>query len=76
MVDWELCVPLPDGSEAKIEQRNAYQCEETLGVWSCPAGTEDKQYEKILGRINKWHVRTKNGHLPAKFAWVSYQLKP
>ena len=42
MVDWELCVPLPDGSEARIEQRNAYECEETLGVWSCPADTEDK----------------------------------
>ena len=75
MVDWELNVPLPDGTEAPIKQRSVYDCEETLGVWSCPAGTEDKQYEKILGRMEKWHGRTINGHLPAKFAWVSYRLK-
>ena len=68
-------VPLPDGSEAAIKQRSVYDCKETLGVWSCPAGTENKQYKKILGRMEKWHSRTVNGHLPAKFAWVSYRLK-
>ena len=75
MVDWELNVPLPDGSEAAIKQRSVYDCKETLGVWSCPAGTEDKQYKKILGRMETWHSRTVNGHPPATFAWVSYHLK-
>ena len=75
MVNWELYVPLPDSSEVTIKQRSVFDCEETLGVWSCPAGTEDKQYEKILGRMEKWHSRTVNGHLPAKFALVSYRLK-
>ena len=45
MVDWELYVPHPDGSEAGIQQKNVYDCEETLGVWSCPTGTDYKQYE-------------------------------
>jgi hypothetical protein len=74
-VDWELLVPLPDGSEEPIQQYDVHHCEKTLGVWSSPSGEEGSQLEKIAERVEKWTCRTANGHLPAKFAWVSYKLK-
>ena len=74
-VDWELLVPLPDGSEEPIQQYDVHHCEKTLGVWSSPSGEEGSQLEKIAERVEKWTSRTANGHLPAKFAWVSYKLK-
>ena len=74
-VDWEMKVPVPDGPDALIKQKDVHACEETLGVWSCPAGSEDKQYKKITDRVEKWTSRTSNGHLPARYAWVSYKLK-
>ena len=52
-----------------------HHCKETLGLWSCPAGTEDKQYGKITDHVEKWTSRTSNGHLTAHYAWVSYKLK-
>ena len=42
---------------------------------SCPAGTEDKQYNKITDRVEKWTSWTSNVHLPARYAWVSCKLK-
>ena len=75
MVDYKIYVLLPDGSKAPIKQRNACDREETLNVWSGPAGTEDKQHQKILDRVEKLHVWMLNGHLREKIAWVSYRLK-
>ena len=68
-------VSVPDGPDDLIEQKDVHHCDEILGVWSCPAGTDDKQYEKIVNQVEKWTSRTSNGHLPARYAWVSYKLK-
>ena len=74
-VTWELYVPLPDGTHASIENKGPTESVETLGVWSCPAGLDDKQLKKIYDKCETWVTRTSNGHLPAKYSWVSYRLK-
>lgn len=52
-VDWELLVPLPDGSEEPIQQYDVHHCEKTLGVWSSPSGEEGSQLEKNRGKGGK-----------------------
>ena len=72
----EMLVPMPDGSFETITQVDVHEPKEMLGVWGCPAGDDTKHLEeKVVGRVAKWITRTKNGHLPSKFAWVSYRFK-
>ena len=66
-VDWEIMVSVPDGPDALIEQKDVHHCEETLGVWRCPAGIEDKQYKKIVNLVEKWTSRTSNSNLLARY---------
>jgi hypothetical protein len=75
MVDWEMMVRLPDDTEEPIAMRGVHHEEEMLGVWSSPAGDEKEQTAKITKRVEKWTTRTGNGHLPAKYAWMSYKMK-
>jgi hypothetical protein len=73
-VDWELLVPLPDGSEELIQQYDAHHCKKILGMWLSPSGEEGSQ----LGRFwNGWKNELPDGEWssPGKFAWVSYKLK-
>ena len=59
-----------------VTQVDVHEPKEMLGVWGCPAGDDTKHLEeKVVGRVAKWITRTKNGHLPSKFAWVSYRFK-
>ena len=67
---------MPDETLVPIKQLSVYETREMLGVWSCPSGDDTKHIEeKILKRVHTWTNRTKNGHLPAKFAWASYRFK-
>ena len=76
MKHFDLSIPLPDDSMVGIQQLDVNEPREMLGVWSCPAGTDDKHLEeKVLGRMQKFITRVTNGHLPSKFAWVAYQFK-
>ncbi len=75
-VDWEMCVLLPDETHAPIEQKSADTAVETLGVWGCPSGEDNNQISKLVNRATLWTAGTKNGHLAAKYAWVSYRLNP
>ena len=44
----------------------------------CPAGGSATQLEATKTKIGDWINRMKNGHLPVKWAWVTYkyQLRP
>ena len=42
-----LTVPLPDGTESKIDQLPVTQSKKTLGMWANPAGDRKKQLEVI-----------------------------
>ncbi|KAL7524255.1 hypothetical protein ACHAXR_006735, partial [Thalassiosira sp. AJA248-18] len=71
-----MLIPMPDGSLETIKQLDVDVSKEMLGVWSCPSGDDSKHMqEKVIGRATKWLHRTLNGHLPAKYAWISYRFK-
>ena len=67
-----LTVPLPDGSDAEIEQLPVDEAKKTLGVWTNPAGICQKQLDVFHDVMEKWTNRLSAGKLPAKWAWVSY----
>lgn len=74
--EWELVVPLPDGSHCTIDQVAYDKSMKMLGVWSCPAGLDAVHLnENIVGKMVTWIDRTRNGHLPASLVWRSYKWK-
>jgi hypothetical protein len=44
----------------------------TLGIWTNPAGLCAKQLEIIHSKIENGVDHLSFGHLPVKWAWVSY----
>ena len=41
----------------------------------CPAGGNATQLKTIKEKVKEWMNRMKNGHLPAKWAWVAYKYQ-
>lgn len=75
-VEWELTIPLPDGSRHPIVQQDVRESKKMLGIWSNPAGNDKKHLEEVvLKKYRTWIDRSKNGHLPAKLNWISYYFK-
>lgn len=75
-VEWDLLIPMPDGSKQPINQLDVHDAQKMLGVWSCPSGKDKKHLdENIVKKYKTWIDRSKNGHLPAKLNWTSYSLK-
>ena len=75
LVDFDLVIPMPDGSFESIAQENVYKSKKTLGVWDCPAGGNAAHLEVIGKKMETWSMRTKNGHLPSHMAWTSYRFQ-
>ena len=67
-----LTVPLPDGTEAKINQLPVTKSKKTLGAWMNPAGNCSKQLKVIHDVTEKWANQLSAGRLHVKWAWVSY----
>ena len=77
MVNQTLTVPLSDGSQIPIIQIEVGKAEEMFGVYSCTSGDNTVHINlKTIAQEETWTTnRTKNSHLPSKFAWVSYKFK-
>lgn len=74
--EWEMVIPLPDGTSCSIEQIPCDKARKMLGVWSCPSGNDSTHLaENVVGKMVTWIERTKNGHLPASLVWRSYRWK-
>lgn len=83
--DMQLDIVLPDGSTEGIVLLPATASRVTLGVATSPDGIDDHhlkapgqakdKWKSIATRAQVWADRLKNGHLPSKFAWVSYRLQ-
>ena len=65
MVDYELMIPLPDGSLAPIEQKDVTTGTETLRVIDSPAGGNQEHLARVHDKMKEWITRMRNGHLPA-----------
>ena len=75
-VDWALSIPLPDGTSCLIDQKDSNEAMKMLGVWSCPEGLDATHLQGgVIEKMMTWINRTRNGHLPAKPAWISYKWK-
>jgi len=76
LVDWGLSIPLPDGNRKEIARANVDEAKKMLGIWSCPTGKDKKHIEtNIIQKYKTWVDRSKNGHLPTKLNWISYNYK-
>jgi hypothetical protein len=72
--NWQLEIPLSNGSSTPIQQIAPTVPQKMLGVWSFPTGDNNKHVQdNIIARYKKWVNRSKNGHLPSKLNWMSYR---
>ena len=74
-VDYELFVPMPDGSYEQITREDVFTSKKTLGVWDCPAGGNAEHLKQMHDKMDVWIQRMKNGHVPSHMAWVAYRLQ-
>ena len=63
-----ITVPLADGTDATIDHLPVEEARKTLGIWTNPAGTCDKQLDAITSALQTWSDRLTVGRLPAKWA--------
>jgi hypothetical protein len=84
-LDYNLQIKLPDGTLESIELLEPGDAKVTLGVATCPSGDDSfhltapgsarDKWKSVETRSEVWLMRLKNGHLPSKYAWVSYRLQ-
>ena len=76
--DYEMMVPMPDGSVAKIDHLPVTQARETLGVWSSPDGNAKETLAKMKEKGQEWIDSAKEGHLLRRDVWflVDVQFWP
>ena len=67
--EYEMVVPLPDGTEEKIDHLPVTQARETLGVWSSPDGNADESLLKMKEKAQRWVDRAREGHLRRRDVW-------
>ena len=71
----KLTIPQLDGDVAAIAQLQASQATENLGLLAPPNGSPTPQFDKMKERVDRWTKRIKDGHLPARSNWLSYQCQ-
>jgi hypothetical protein len=84
-LDYNLQIKLPDGTFETIELLEPGDARVTLGVAACPTGDDSHhlgapgspkdKWKSVKTKVEVWLMRLKNGHLPSKYAWVSYRLQ-
>jgi hypothetical protein len=84
-LDYNLQIQLPDGTFETIELLEPGDARVTLGVAACPTGDDSHhpgapgnpkdKWKSVKTKAEVWLMRLKNGHLPSKYAWVSYRLQ-
>jgi hypothetical protein len=84
-LDYNLQIKLPNGTFETIELLEPGDARVTLGVAACPSGDDSfhlvapgsakDKWKSVKTKAEVWLMRLKNGHLPSKYAWVSYRLQ-
>jgi hypothetical protein len=59
LVDWELLIPMDDGSQRPIFSLSLHESRKVLGVEDCPAGYNATQLESIKEKVKEWMNRMK-----------------
>jgi hypothetical protein len=64
-----MVVPMPDGSEVKIDHLPVTQARETLGVWSSSDGNAKESLLKMKEKAQEWVDQAKEGRLRRRDVW-------
>ena len=75
LANWELMIPMDDESQKPIYSLSPHGSRKALGVEGFPAGGSAEQLGTIKSKVGDWINKMKNGHLPAKCAWVTYKFQ-
>ena len=83
--DINLHITLPSGETEDIALLDVNEPRVTLGVSTCPTGDDSHhlnasgsardKWKSVRTRAETWVNRLRNGHLPPRYAWVSYKLQ-
>lgn len=75
---YQLMLPQKSGSPVPIPLRDVHDVEETLGVYSCPAGDFGVHISKKMGKGHLWAERLRRNRCPPSDAWMGfrYSLMP
>ena len=69
MPEYEMVVPMPDGSVATIDHLSVDTAMETLGVWSAPNGSADGALVAMKTKAQGWVDDAKEGCLKRSDIW-------
>ena len=76
--DFNISVPMLDGSQVQIEHAAVDTAKETLGVWTSPVRDSKAALETMQNKADKWISRAKEGTLSRRDVWflLDRQLWP
>jgi hypothetical protein len=75
VADYEMVVPMPDRSVARIDHLPVTQAWETLGVWSSPVGNAAEILVKMKGKGQQWVDQAKEGSLQRRDVWFLLEVQ-
>ena len=68
-LEYEMQVPLPNGTLAKIERLPVSTAKQTLGVWTSPNGSSDGALAAMKEKAQEWVDKAKEGNLKQSDVW-------
>jgi hypothetical protein len=68
-----LYIPQKSGTPAAVPLQFVLDAEETLGVWSCPAGDFGVHVSKKMEKGHLWVERLRRNHCPAADGWLGFR---
>ena len=67
--EFNMVVPMPGGSVARIDHLPVTQARETLGVWSSPDGDAGETLVKMREKGQEWVDQAREGNLRRRDVW-------
>ena len=71
----QMTIPQSNGDVAAIMQLQSSQATVNLGLLAPPDGNPAPQFEVLRNKVDDWTRKIKDGHLPARSNWLSYQCQ-
>ena len=69
---YRVTVPQSSGNNRTIDQLQSCQAVKNLGLFASPEGGSTPQLQALRDRVDKWTINMRNGHLPTRSTWMSY----
>ena len=70
---FRMVIPNKDGSISTIPLKDVGEVQETLGVWSCPAGDFGVHISKKLSEGALWAARLRSSRCPPADGWMGFR---